>query len=271
MKQSNNDKTRKMPIWLGVSLLMIFAALLLGSFAKNKQDVADNECMETLESTSDMAAETKEEVMQTEVSESEVWDDAEAEARDEEGTTETVEGAYAGSQAMGEKQSEEPAKQQISSPSEESVSLPEEVFKEEHKEATTENADNSHNEDIIPTVEPEHDEDSITDEVEKTEPEVSPKVEKHEHNWMFESYYQNPTCSNGGLVIEICAGCGETQITGGTPTGKHIFTVETQGDCCSEEVVACSECNFREVRDKDPKNHIDIEDGFCYGCGKKAE
>lgn len=106
-----------------------------------------------------------------------------------------------------------------------------------------------------------------------TEPveESTPVEAVHVHSWIFESYYQEPTCSNGGLITEICAHCGETQITGGTPTGKHEFTVETYGDCCSAEVVVCTTCNYREVREKDLKNHIDIEEGFCYGCGHKVE
>lgn len=99
--------------------------------------------------------------------------------------------------------------------------------------------------------------------------EAEPEV--HQHSWIFESYYQKPTCSNGGLVNQICAHCGETQITGGIPTGEHVYEVETVGDCCSAEVVVCKECNFREVREKDPGNHIDLEDGFCYGCGHKTD
>lgn len=271
MKQLKTDKTRKMQCWLVAPFVMILAALLIGTFVKNEQGVVDTECVEILESVSDMTAETKEEVMYAEVSASEVWDDAETETREEESTTKTVEGADAGSQVMGDERSEEFAKQEISSPSEESVSDSEEVFEEGHREDPIENTDNFQNKDTTAVTEPEHDEDSVSDEVAKTEPEVSEELEKHEHNWMFESYYQNPTCSNGGLVTEICVQCGETQITGGVPTGKHSFKVETRGDCCSEEVVACIECNFREVRDKDPKNHIDIEDGFCYGCGQKVE
>ena len=99
--------------------------------------------------------------------------------------------------------------------------------------------------------------------------EVTPEI--HEHSWIFDSWYQEPTCSNGGLVNEICAHCGETQVTGGTPTGKHSYTVESTGDCCSEEVVVCTECNHRQVGEKNPDNHIDVEDGFCYGCGKKTD
>ena len=100
-------------------------------------------------------------------------------------------------------------------------------------------------------------------------PEVTPTP--HEHSWIFESWYQEPTCSNGGLVIEICGTCGETQVTGGTPTGLHSYTVETPGDCCSEEVVVCLECNHRQKGDKNPENHIDVEDRFCYGCGKETK
>ena len=127
----------------------------------------------------------------------------------------------------------------------------------------------------------ERDEDQETVPVEETEelpeaeviPELEeiPEPEVHEHSWIFESFYQEPTCSNGGLVTQICSKCGETQITGGTPTGEHSYEVESEGDCCSAEVMVCTECNFREVREMDPDNHIDVEDGFCYGCGKKTE
>ena len=88
------------------------------------------------------------------------------------------------------------------------------------------------------------------------------------HSWVFESFYQEPTCSNGGLENQVCAHCGKTQITGGTPTGEHAYRVETPGDCCSEEVVVCTECNYREIKEKDKANHIDVEDGVCYGCGE---
>lgn len=103
----------------------------------------------------------------------------------------------------------------------------------------------------------------------ESEEEESQVEEAHVHSWIFESYFQEPTCSNGGLVNQICAHCGETQITGGTPTGEHDYEVETPGDCCSAEVVVCRECNFREVREKNAQNHVDVEDGFCYGCGHK--
>lgn len=101
------------------------------------------------------------------------------------------------------------------------------------------------------------------------EPDQTPIV--HEHSWIFQDWYQEPTCSNGGLVMEICVHCGETQITEGIPTGEHSYEAETSGDCLSEEVVVCTLCNYREVRAKNLSNHIDVEDGFCYGCGKKTE
>ncbi|MBR2038704.1 MAG: hypothetical protein IKA09_13405 [Lachnospiraceae bacterium] len=108
-------------------------------------------------------------------------------------------------------------------------------------------------------------------------PEVTPAPEEipepeasHEHSWMFESVFQEPTCSNGGLENQTCAHCGETRTVGGTPTGEHDYVVENVGDCCSEEIVRCSECNTRDVREKDMRNHIDVEDGICYGCGQKV-
>ena len=131
---------------------------------------------------------------------------------------------------------------------------------------------------VIPDTQPEEE---VPKEPEKTpEPEVIPEPEEtpaperipepeapHEHSWMFESVFQEPTCSNGGLENQICAHCGETRTVGGTPTGEHNYVVENEGDCCSEEIVRCSECNAREVREKDMSNHIDMEDGICYGCG----
>ena len=150
----------------------------------------------------------------------------------------------------------------------------------ESAEASTEPVMKEHpeeNPDPIPKK--EHDEDQETVPKEETEElpeehpeeEARPEPEVHEHSWIFESFYQEPTCSNGGLVTQICAKCGETQITGGTPTGEHSYEVESEGDCCSAEVMVCTECNFREVREMDPDNHIDVEDGFCYGCGQKTE
>ena len=134
---------------------------------------------------------------------------------------------------------------------------------------------------VIPDTQPEEE---VPKEPEKTpEPEVIPESEEtpvpevlpeseapHEHSWMFESVFQEPTCSNGGLENQVCAHCGETRTVGGTPTGEHDYVVENVGDCCSEEIVRCSECNTRDVREKDMRNHIDVEDGICYGCGQKV-
>ena len=120
-----------------------------------------------------------------------------------------------------------------------------------------------------PIQEPEETHDSETEPEEDQE--EAPEPVQHVHSWIFKSYYQEPTCSNGGLEMQICAHCGETQITNGTPTGKHDFAVEKQADCCSSEVVVCVECNYREIRDKDEQKHIDVEDGFCYGCGHTTE
>lgn len=164
-----------------------------------------------------------------------------------------------------------------------SVSATEESQEEtESTEASTESETEESPEEVPDlTLEKEHDEDQETVPKEETEEqpeeevipesEETPESDVHEHSWIFESFYQEPTCSNGGLVTQICAKCGETQITGGTPTGEHSYEVETEGDCCSAEVMVCTECNFREVREKDPDNHMDVEDGFCYGCGQKTE
>ena len=117
----------------------------------------------------------------------------------------------------------------------------------------------------IPQEEPEPE---LPAEEEQEVPSLQEQEKVCAHSWVFESFYQEPTCSNGGLENQVCAHCGETQITGGTPTGKHEFKVETPGDCCSEEVVVCTVCNHREIKEKDQGNHIDVEDGFCYGCGE---
>lgn len=131
---------------------------------------------------------------------------------------------------------------------------------------------------LEPTEEPESElmtEPSIEPTLEPTPaptPEPAPPTEEPcVHHWLFDSYFQEPTCSNGGLENQICARCGETRTVPGTPTGEHKFVVETQGDCCSAEVVRCEDCNSREVREKNPSNHIDVEDGICYGCGTKTE
>ena len=128
-----------------------------------------------------------------------------------------------------------------------------------------------------PVPEPVPEQESIPQEEEESETSTeeeheSPASQEQEepcrHSWVFESFYQKPTCSNGGLENQVCVHCGETQITGGTPTGEHVYRVETPGDCCSEEVVVCTECNYREIKEKNKANHIDVEDGVCYGCGE---
>lgn len=157
--------------------------------------------------------------------------------------------------------------------------IPEESVEESQIPAEEENTPEEEN---VPALKPEEIPESVPEIIPEIEPTPTPEPEPapapiptpepdtHEHSWIFESFYQEPTCSNGGLVTEICAHCGETQVTGGTPTGEHHYEVETVGDCCSAEVVVCTECNYREVREKDPANHIDVEDGFCYGCGVKT-
>ena len=128
-----------------------------------------------------------------------------------------------------------------------------------------------------PVPEPVPEQESIPQEEEESEApaeeeQESPASQEQEescrHSWVLESFYQKPTCSNGGLENQVCVHCGETQITGGTPTGEHVYRVETPGDCCSEEVVVCTECNYREIKEKNKANHIDVEDGVCYGCGE---
>ncbi len=67
------------------------------------------------------------------------------------------------------------------------------------------------------------------------------------HGWMFESYYQKPACSSGGLENQICSKCGLRQTTPGTPTGEHVFETEAEGNCVNEELVICIDCNYRET------------------------
>ncbi len=104
---------------------------------------------------------------------------------------------------------------------------------------------------------------------EEKEPEEALKA--CDHSWVFESYYQNPTCRSGGLENQICSKCGLRQTTPGTPTGEHVFETETEGNCVSEEIVICKDCNYRKIREKNPDKHIDVEEGFCYGCGSKIQ
>ena len=153
----------------------------------------------------------------------------------------------------------------------ESIAVPEDTKVPEDTGAS----DNPAEQESVQSTVPEQE--SIPQEEQEMKPSVEqkqeiPSLQEQEepctHSWVVESFYQEPTCSNGGLETQVCAHCGETQITGGTPTGKHEFKVETPGDCCSEEVVVCTVCNHREIKEKDQGNHIDVEDGFCYGCGE---
>ena len=178
--------------------------------------------------------------------------------------------------------STEPVKSTLepqSTPVTETTPTPEAVITPEPKKVTE--PEEIVSTEVVPGTRPEE---CVPQEPEKTpEPEVIPEPEEtpvpevlpeseapHEHSWMFESVFQEPTCSNGGLENQVCAHCGETRTVGGTPTGEHNYVVENTGDCCSEEIVRCSECNTRDVREKDMRNHIDVEDGICYGCGQKV-
>ena len=166
-----------------------------------------------------------------------------------------------------------------STPVTETTPTPEAVITPEPKKVTE--PEEIVSTEVVPDTQPEE---CVQQEPEKRpEPEVIPELEEtpapeeipepeapHEHSWIFESYFQTPDCSNGGLENQICVHCGETRTVGGTPTGEHNYVVENTGDCCSEEIVRCSECNTRDVREKDMRNHIDVEDGICYGCGQKV-
>ena len=213
------------------------------------------------------------------VVESEGMDDVETEKEEkEESAIETLE--TAGEEAETESDSEsssEPGQYSETEESYEPVKEPDGEVEPEETSESTEEMTPEESPEKVPAGESQEPPETDSEEVVVPEPEETPEPSEipepdvHEHSWIFESFYQEPTCSNGGLVTQICAKCGETQITGGIPTGEHSYEVETEGDCCSETVVVCTECNFREVREKDPDNHIDVEDGFCYGCGKKTE
>ena len=134
--------------------------------------------------------------------------------------------------------------------------------------------------DPVPEETPEVNQESVPEATPEPTPEPTPEAtpepavpteEPCVHHWLFDSYFQEPTCSNGGLENQICARCGATRTVAGTPTGKHSFVVETKGDCIGAEIVRCEECNTREIGEKDISNHIDVEDGFCFGCGTKTE
>ena len=166
-----------------------------------------------------------------------------------------------------------------STPVTETTPTPESVITPEPKKVTepeeivsTEVVTDTQPEECVPQEPEKTPEPEVIPESEETPvPEVLPVPEApHEHSWMFESVFQEPTCSNGGLENQVCAHCGETRTVGGMPTGEHDYVVENVGDCCSEEIVRCSQCNTREVREKDMRNHIDVEDGICYGCGQKV-
>lgn len=257
----------------------LIVALSVGMIIALLQDMpAEGSDPDVTPGVMENASETQETEPQDTEAFEESWemDDVETENKEkEESENETMETAGKGAESASESSSEP---QQVSKPEEscEPVKEPDgEVEPEEVPETTEEMIpEEPHEEEPEDSKEPTA---TDSEDVVNTEPEETPEssevpgAEVHQHCWLFESYYQKPTCSNGGLVTQICAHCGENQITGGTPTGEHFYEVETPGDCSSAEVVVCTECNYREVREKDPTNHIDVEDGFCYGCGHKAE
>lgn len=170
-----------------------------------------------------------------------------------------------------------PTPEAVMTPEPERVTEPEETVPPEvvpdtqPEDAVPQETGKTSESEVIPAPEELPEPDVIPEPEETPAPEETSEPEApHEHSWMFESVFQEPTCSNGGLENQICAHCGETRTVGGTPTGEHDYVVENAGDCCSEEIVRCSQCNAREVRDKDMCNHIDVEDGMCYGCGQKV-
>lgn len=246
--------------------VVILSIGLIGALLWDAPSTEDGEISASAESSMEGSVETQESEMQTE----EVWE------------TEEIKEVFAETQQTEETVFENPmdSAEESDSVSEEicgSVSATEESQeKTESMEVSTEPESEEIPEevpDLIPEKEFDEDQETVPKEEteEHPEAEVIPEPEAHEHSWIFESFYQKPTCSNGGLVTQICAKCGETQITGGTPTGEHSYEVESEGDCCSAEVMVCTECNFREVREMDPDKHIDVEDGFCYGCGQQTE
>ncbi len=167
----------------------------------------------------------------------------------------------------------EPEEQSVVEPEEQSVAEPEEIELPEpmkQEEAKTEESkvqetpQEPQNETVTAPTEIQP---PLVEETE--EPEVAEPPKECNHSWIFSSYYQEPACSSGGLENQICIRCGAGQTMPGTATGQHIFVTETEGDCCGDEIVICKDCNYREVRGKKADNHIDVEDGFCYGCGMK--
>ena len=272
MKKIREYLKGKNPYLVASVAVVILSMGLIGALLWDVPSAEDAEISVSAESSMEEFVETQESEVQTE----EVWETEEiTEVLDE---TQQVEEPVFENPKEGEEESD-PLSEEICG----AVSATEESQEEtESTEASTE-PETEESPEEVPDLTPERelDKDQETVPVEEMEelpeeevipePEEIPEPEVHEHSWIFESFYQEPTCSNGGLVTQICAKCGETQITGGTPTGEHSYEVETEGDCCSETVVVCTECNFREVREKDPDKHIDVEDGFCYGCGQQTE
>lgn len=267
LKEHLKDET----IILLVATALVGAVIVASSLRTREDEPADAECKETLAAE----GETFEEVSDTPESiQVETKEPMESEATEEVKPELPIEEEAA---AGTEETAKDQGSLEESEISEETEALDASVSISEPEE-TTEDVEKPEAQEKLPNKEPE--EEVVEEETETAEtpvlqpeekPEGSAQPGEHEHSWIFESYYQKSTCSNGGLVNQICARCGETQTTGGTPTGEHQFSVETPGDCCSAEVVICSECNHREVREKDPDNHIDEEDGFCYGCGCETE
>ena len=263
------DKNPYMVASLGIVLvsLLIITALLL-----NPADTDVETVLETLETT--VFDETEEQCLkETEtVIESEETANAETTTTEEEEPADGMETKSEGSEST--KNAEETTETgEFPTTEEPGKSEKDQVIKEETKEQESSDPKVDITEEEAEQPEESKAEAEIEEPEEEPEeiPNEEPPSTPHEHSWVFESYYQNPTCSNGGLVNQICAHCGETQTTVGTPTGEHLYEMETRGDCCSAEVVICRECNHRMVKEKDPTNHIDEEDGFCYGCGQKTE
>ena len=233
-----------------VSFLIIFF-LLRGEDPEEVKDVI------VIEET--VVSEEVEEVVtnSVEVSETEETPSIEADSREAAEESVSVESTIA-----------EVTKEEIQELEEEKGSIEKQKTPESTIEETDHDEKKEEEPEEVPEIQPEVIPEKAPELEEVPADPIQPEI--HVHSWAFESYYQEPTCSNGGLVNQICVHCGETQISAGTPTGEHLYEVETPGDCCSAEVVVCMECNFREVREKDMKNHIDVEDGFCYGCGQKV-
>lgn len=270
----------KNPYLLASLALVLFSLFIIAALIKIPSPSEEESVTETMEESYFETTEEPEALESGEmvsVKESEEMADVETKAREEEesaGGLETAVEEILPSEGTEETEESDPVP---------ATKVPGESEKDQEVEAEIEPSTVPAPEREQEDPEPKEEETSESEEsmeepvVEETEvkpeevPEKEPQDPPHEHSWIFESYYQKPTCSNGGLINQICARCGETQTTGGTPTGEHLYKVESPGDCCSAEVVICSECNHREVREKDPDNHIDEEDGFCYGCGCETE